>query len=339
MPHPVADFAAGRERRNPTNRQATQLSPCAALFFISPYTVNLDYSHVRALAAVIREGSFDRAAQALNVTPSAISQRIRTLEDRTGRLLVQRTVPAVPTADGQIIVQYAEQTALLEHDALARLGMLADDVPQATLPVAVNHDSLETWFMDAAIHFSAGTQATLDMRAEDQDHTAALLRNGTVLGAVTTLSEPVQGCRLHALGNMRYVASCSPDFHRRHFANGVTAQSLGQAPVLVYNRKDAMQARFARKVMGQTPWQPPVWWLPSARAFVQASLAGLGWTMNPLDLVKEELDAGTLVPLRARAFEDAPLYWQHWRVNSDTMSALTEAILNAARAHLRRSKS
>jgi len=300
--------------------------------------VNLDYSHVRALAAVIREGSFDRAAQALNVTPSAISQRIRTLEDRTGRLLVQRTVPAIPTADGQVIVQYAEQTALLEHDALARLGMLADNMSQATLPVAVNHDSLETWFMDAAIEFSNGTQATLDLRSEDQDHTATLLRNGTVLGAVTTLSEPVQGCRLHPLGSMRYVASCSPAFHQRHFANGVNAQSLGQAPVLVYNRKDAMQARFARKIMGKTPWQPPIWWLPSARAFVQASLAGLGWTMNPLALIQKELDAGTLVPLRARAFDDAPLYWQHWRVNSDAMSALTDAVLAASRSLARRGR-
>ncbi|MFC4275978.1 LysR family transcriptional regulator ArgP [Achromobacter aloeverae] len=300
--------------------------------------MNLDYSHVRALAAVIREGSFDRAAQALNVTPSAISQRIRALEDRTGRLLVQRTVPAVATADGQVLVQYAEQTALLEHDALARLGILADQIPQATLPVAVNHDSLETWFMDAAIRFSNGSQATLDLRAEDQDHTAALLRNGTVLGAVTTLSEPVQGCRLHTLGSMRYVATCSPEFHRRYFANGVNALSLGQAPVLVYNRKDAMQARFARKIMGKTPWQPPIWWLPSARAFVRASLAGLGWTMNPLALIQQELDAGTLVPLRARAYEDAPLYWQHWRVNSDTMSALTDAVLAASRTLIRRSR-
>ncbi|OZI31980.1 ArgP/LysG family DNA-binding transcriptional regulator [Bordetella genomosp. 10] len=312
--------------------------------------MNLDYAQVRALAAVIREGSFDRAAQALNVTPSAISQRIRALEDRTGRLLVQRTIPAVATADGQVIVQYAEQTALLEHDALARLGMLADDMPRATLPVAVNHDSLETWFMDAAIRFSSGVtneaangvlsshQVTLDLRAEDQDHTAALLRNGTVLGAVTALSEPVQGCRLHALGSMRYVATCSPDFHRRHFAGGVNAQSLGQAPVLVYNRKDAMQARFARKIMGDIPWQPPVWWLPSARAFVQASLAGLGWTMNPLALIQKELDDGALVPLRARAYEDTPLYWQHWRVNSDTMSALTDAVLAASRNLIRRSR-
>jgi LysR family transcriptional regulator (chromosome initiation inhibitor) len=88
--------------------------------------------------------------------------------------------------------------------------------------------------------------------------------------------------------------------------------------------------------MGRAAWQPPVWWLPSARAFVQATLAGLGWTMNPQALIQPDLDAGRLVLLRARAFEDIPLYWQHWRVNSDAMDALTDSVLAAARALVRR---
>jgi len=298
--------------------------------------MKLDHGNLRALAAVVREGSFERAAAALNVTPSAVSQRVKTLEARMGRLLVQRTVPAAATPDGQVLVQLAEQTALLEHDALDRLGLEGDTLPHASLAVAVNHDSLETWFMDAARLFAARTRATLDLQSEDQDHTAALLRNGSVLGAVTALADPVQGCRIHALGSMRYVATCTPEFHARHFAQGVNARTLASAPVLVFNRKDALQARFARKVMGDAPWQPPVWWLPSSRAFVQATLDGLGWTMNPLPLIQAELDAGRLVPLRARAAEDVPLYWQHWRVNSQAMEALTQSVLAAAGSLIRR---
>src|SRR5690606_23011672 len=298
--------------------------------------MKIDHGNLRALAAVVREGSFERAATALNVTPSAVSQRVKTLEARMGRLLVQRTVPAAATPDGQVLVQLAEQTALLEHDALDRLGLEGDTLPHASLAVAVNHDSLETWFMDAARLFAARTRATLDLQSEDQDHTAALLRNGSVLGAVTALADPVQGCRIHALRSMRYVASCTPEFHARHFAQGVNARTLASAPVLVFNRKDALQARFARKVMGDAPWQPPVWWLPSSRAFVQATLDGLGWTMNPLPLIKQELDSGRLVPLRARAAEDVPLYWQHWRVNSQAMEALTQSVLAAAGALVRR---
>lgn len=291
--------------------------------------MSIDHGNLRALAAVVREGSFERAAAILNVTPSAVSQRIKVLEGRMGRLLVQRTVPAVATPAGQVLVQLAEHTALLEHDALNRLGM-DEQLPQTSIAVAVNHDSLETWFMHAAELFASQTSSTLDLQSEDQDHTAELLRKGAVLGAVTTLSDPVQGCRIHALGSMRYVATCSPEFHERYFAKGVSARALLEAPVLVFNRKDALQARFAQKVTHNAPWHPPVWWLPSSRAFVQATLAGLGWTMNPLPLVRADLDAGRLVPLRTRAWEDVPLYWQHWGVNSRTMDALSQSVLTAA---------
>ncbi len=298
--------------------------------------MKIDHGNLRALAAVVREGSFERAALSLNVTPSAVSQRIKSMEDRMGRLLVQRTVPAVATPDGQVLVRLAEQTALLEHDAMNRLGVAEDDVPNASIPVAVNHDSLETWFVQAAVLFAARSRATLDMQSEDQDHTAGLLRNGAVLGAVTTLADPVQGCRIHALGSMRYAATCSPEFHDRYFAEGVTAQSLAEAPVLVFNRKDSLQARFAHKIAGRHSWQPPVWWVPSSRAFVQATLGGLGWTMNPLPLVQADLDAGRLVLLRSRSWEDVPLYWQHWRVNSEAMEALTESVLAGASVLVRR---
>src|SRR5690606_17892282 len=124
-----------------------------------------------------------------------------------------------------------------EHDALNKLG-LDEQMPQASIAVAVNHDSLETWFMHAAELFAQQTRTTLDLQSEDQDHTAALLRKGAVSGVVTTLADPVQGCRIYALGSMRYVATCSPDFHERYFAKGVTTRSLAEAPVLVFNRKD-----------------------------------------------------------------------------------------------------
>ncbi|MGE4451867.1 LysR family transcriptional regulator ArgP [Castellaniella sp.] len=296
--------------------------------------MQLDHDNLRALAAVVREGSFERAAAALHVTPSAVSQRIKTLESRMGRLLVLRTIPAQPTDDGRILVRLAEQAALLEHEALDRLGM-GDDRPAPSLRVAVNHDSLETWFIEAATRYAEQARTTLDLVSEDQDHTAALLRNGSVLAAVTTLGDPVQGCRAHTLGRMRYVATCTPAFHARHFARGVTPEALARAPVLIFNRKDALQAQFARGVMGDTPWQPPTWWVPSSHAFVSATLAGLGWTMNPLPMVREALETGRLVPLRARAWHDVPLYWQHWRTGAHTMERLTSAVLKAARALVR----
>ena len=158
-----------------------------------------------------------------------------------------------------------------------------------------------------------------------------------MLGAVTTLSEPVQGCQIHALGSMRYAATCTPEFHARHFAKGVTAQALAQAPVLVFNRKDDLQARYAQRLTGsQQPLHAPTWWIPSTRAFVHANLGGLGWTMNPLPLVRRHLDSGRLVYVKARAWEDIPLYWQHWKGEVASMALLTRAVLQASATLIRR---
>jgi len=294
----------------------------------------IDQSQLRALAAIVREGSFERAALALHVTPSAVSQRIRALEDRIGRLLVQRTNPARATPEGQVLVQLAEQTALMEQDAWRRMG-LADAQGTRSLSVAVNHDSLETWFVDVAVRFAQDdAHITLDVQSDDQDHTAALLRSGTVLGAVTASAETVQGCNRHPLGSMRYAATCSPAFHAKYFARGVNAQTMAHAPVLVFNAKDALQARFAARVMKHAPWRPPTWGLPSSRVFIDATLRGVGWTMNPLPMVRDDLQAGRLVLLRARAWEDVPLYWQHWRMEADIMGRLTRCVIEAARKDL-----
>ncbi|KRG84573.1 LysR family transcriptional regulator, partial [Stenotrophomonas daejeonensis] len=231
----------------------------------------------------------------------------------------------------------AEQTALLERDAFERIGVADAELPRASIPVAVNHDSMETWFPEAALAFAQVSSTTLDLHTEDQDHTAALLRQGAVLGAVTTLSEPVQGCQIHALGSIRYAATCTPAFHARHFARGVTAQALAQAPVLVFNRKDDMQARYAQRLAGSTqPLDAPTWWIPSTRAFVHANLGGLGWTMNPLPLVRRHLESGRLVYVKARAWEDVPLYWQHWKGEVASMAQLTRAILQASSALVRK---
>lgn len=295
----------------------------------------IDQSQLQALAAIVREGTFERAALALHVTPSAISQRIRALEDRIGRVLVQRTTPARATPDGQVLVQLAEQNSLLEQDAWRRMGLADTAGATSSLTVAINHDSLETWFVQAAIQFAEdGARVTLDIQSEDQDHTAALLRSGAVLGAVTASGETVQGCTRYALGSMRYAATCSPEFHARYFERGVTAATMAEAPVLVFNRKDALQARFAARIMKNAPWRPPVWCMPSSRAFISATLGGLGWTMNPLPMIRDELQAGRLILLRARAWEDVPLYWQHWRMEAEVMARLTRCVMSAARKDL-----
>ncbi|OYU93532.1 MAG: ArgP/LysG family DNA-binding transcriptional regulator [Burkholderiales bacterium PBB5] len=283
----------------------------------------LDSAQLAALHAVVHEGSFERAAQHLHISRSAVSQRVKLLESRVGQVLVKRGAPCTATPAGQTLVRHAQQMALHEADALAQLrgGALV----QATLSVAVNADSLATWFIAAMAPLAREQGLAFDLVVEDQDHSAALLREGRVLAAVTADPQPVQGCRVQRLGTMRYRALASPDFVRRHFPEGVTPQALGQAPMLVYDRQDALQHRFVRRFT-RRKLSPPVHWLPSTQGFVDATVAGIGWGMSPQALAQPALAAGRLVDLAPDRPLDVVLYWQHWRLEVAPLALLTRQV-------------
>jgi LysR family transcriptional regulator, chromosome initiation inhibitor len=294
----------------------------------------LDYASIFALAAVVREGSFERAARALHVTPSAVSQRIRLLEERVGCALVVRGQPCTATDTGRRLCQHADRVRLLEQDLHDNLPMLSPEgIARATLPVAVNADSLATWFAPAVAHFAAQAPVLVNVAVDDQDHTAEWLRSGTVLAAVTAHATPAAGCSSRLLGTMRYVAAASPQWVQRHLGNGVDAESLARTPSLEFNTKDTLQTRWAKKQCGQHV-ELPKHTLPSSTAFVTAALAGMGWGMHPLALVAPHLEAGSLVELVPDTPLDVPLYWQQARATSAWLDDLTRQVLAAAREAL-----
>lgn len=284
----------------------------------------LDYASLSALAAVVREGSFDRAARALHVTPSAISQRIRLLEERIGCALVVRAQPCRATETGRRLCGHVDRVRLLEQELRGEMPSLVDTVSTPVrLPIAVNADSLATWFAPAIATFAAGADVLMDVAVDDQDHTREWLRNGAVVAAVTAIAEPAPGCDSRPLGAMRYVAAASPAFVAHHFADGVGAASLSRAPSLVFDRKDALQARWAQRLCRRAV-DLPCHVLPSTTAFLAASLAGMGWAMQPLSLAAPHLDDGTLVELRPGTPLDVPLHWQQARVASSMLAGLTD---------------
>ena len=290
----------------------------------------LDYAALSALAAVIREGSFERAAQVLHVTPSAVSQRIRALEERIGCALVVRAQPCLATETGRRLCRHVDRVRLLEQDLqgmLPGLGSAGD--ARVTVPVAVNADSLATWFAPAVATFAAAAPVLLALSVDDQDHTAEWLRNGTVLAAVTGSAKAPTGCGSRPLGAMRYVAAASPSFRARHFAGGVGAGNLTQAPSLVFNRKDDLQARWVRRLCHRDV-DLPHHTVPSTQAFVTAALAGMGWGMQPLALVAPHLQDGSLVELVPCTPLDVPLFWQHARAASTLLAGLGRAVEAAA---------
>jgi LysR family transcriptional regulator (chromosome initiation inhibitor) len=276
----------------------------------------LDYALLDALAAVIRYGSFDRAASALNVTPSAVSQRVKLLEERVGSVLVKRGQPCIATTSGALLCRHTERVQLLESELTARMpsmpGSLTESWP--TLRVAVNDDSVGTWFVDAAAPFCVERETLLDLVIDDQDHTAQRIRDGSVQGAVTTQAEPLQGCRSMRLGRMRYLAVASPLFFARYFAQGVSRHSLRCAPCVVFNPKDALQTRFMRRIT-RAEIDPPQHWIPHVGGFLRAAVLGMGWGMCPVPMISAQLAAGELVDIAPGKYLDVDLYWQSWRLS------------------------
>ncbi|GEP40320.1 transcriptional regulator ArgP [Nocardioides psychrotolerans] len=286
-------------------------------------------AQLAALVAIIEHGTFDAAARHLHVTPSAVSQRIRALESAAGRVLVQRTTPCRPTEAGQTLLRLARQTRLLYDEARDALGD-SPGVP-LELAVAVSADSLATWFRPVMSRVATWPGTTLRLHVEDQAHTAALLRRGDVLAAVTSEPTPVQGCMVEPLGVLRYRPVAAPELAERWRAG--RGYDWARMPVVVFNEKDDLQHDLLAGRGG-----PPsvVHRVPTSADFHEAVRRGLGWGMLPDPQALPDLAEGRVVSLLTRGQVDVPLFWQRWRLESLALGTLTDGVRAAARAGLRR---
>ncbi len=292
----------------------------------------IDYAAMRVLQTVVQCGSFERAAQLLNVTPSAVSQRIRQLEERVGTTLVIRATPCVATEKGEWLCRHMENVGILETELFKNLPSLARDTgssQQVTLHIAANADSLATWFLKAAAAFTQASDYLLKISTDDQEFTADWLTRGQVIAAVTSAEKPMPGCKRLSLGKLRYHATASPEFVARFFPSGVTATALAAAPSLTFNQKDRLQSSWIKQQLGQDV-QGPLHWLPSSHGFVDACMMGMGWGMNPIQLIEDHLASGRLVELLPGETLDTPLFWQINRLAADRLSLLTKTILAEA---------
>jgi LysR family transcriptional regulator, chromosome initiation inhibitor len=291
----------------------------------------IDQGQLDALVAAVTEGTFDAAARTLHVTPSAVSQRIKALETRVGRVLLTRSKPVAPTPSGAVLLRAARQMQAIAADALAELGDEASGAP-LTVPLAVNADSLATWFVQALS--GAGPGLTFDVRRADQTRTAELLRDGTVMAAVTASAQPVSGCAVRRLGQMRYRPRASAAFVARWFGDGVSAQALAAAPVVLFDREDPLQDQYLRR-RSRRRLSPPRCYVPGSGAFVEAVRRGLGWGMIPDLQAAPGQGEDPLVEFDARGAIDVPLYWQQWRRRSAALERVSAAVRAHAAAVLR----
>ena len=292
----------------------------------------LDAKHLQALAAVITEQSFEKAARALFLTQSAVSQRVRQLEERVGQMLVVRSAPVRPTPAGMAVLRHFRQLSMLEQSLFEELAPERSD-DFVTVSLAVNADSLDTWFLAGARDILAEAKVLLDLVVDDQSVTHAYLRSGEVQGAITSTPAGFQGLATHDLGDMEYLCVATPQFRDRHCPHGFSLEAAGQAPMVIFSHKDALQHEFLQQRFGREV-SPPVHVMPSNIGFQGLILQGGAYGMVSRNLAEPHLENGELVNLAPGETLRVPHYFQCWSLQSGLSERVGEIIVRTARSHL-----
>ena len=287
-----------------------------------------DYKLLSALAAVVEQAGFERAAQVLGLSQSAISQRIKLLEARIGQPVLIRATPPSPTEIGRRLLNHVQQVRLLERDLQSAVPALDDEGLPERLRIALNADSLATWWATAVGDFCAEQHLLLDLVVEDQTVGLKRMRAGEVAACLCASERPVAGARSVLLGAMRYRALASPAFIARHFPAGVEATLLPKTPALVFGPDDFLQHRYLAALGVDGGFEHHL--CPSSEGFIRLAEAGLGWGLVPELQVREQLESGALVELLPDKPIDVPLYWHHWRNGGQLLGQLTEHLSRSA---------
>ena len=298
-----------------------------------------DPDALECLAAIVEEGGFERAAQRLSITQSAVSQRLRALEAQVGTVLIVRSRPLKATSAGQLLLKHTKQLRLLRADLERDLKELA---PSSTggareeerISIAINADSIATWALPA-LNELARQGLPLEIITDDQNFTHGWLREGQVLGCVTTLKQALRGCRVVPLGAMNYVAIALPAWAQAHCPKGLTPHNFRALPFIAFNRKDNMQTEFVSKAFGLKRVTLSQLFVPSSEGQVRAVLAGWGVSVVPELLARGLLAQGQLVNVAPGHTLPIQLYWHCWNLESEVLDALNAALTQAAAQALR----
>ena len=297
--------------------------------------MQFEYPSLEALSAVVREGTFEAAARSLNITQSAVSQRIKQLEEKSGAILIVRGRPCVATEYGRRLCRHIDEVRLLEHDLDRTLSQIEDprSAAPALIRIAVNSDSLATWFPEVIVRAGREHNIAFDIVPDDQDFTAERLRKGEALAAVTTSDKPMQGCKRTTLGDMGYIAVCSPRFYEDNFADGITLEKVSESMQLVYDRKDTLPQHWMIEAFSE-PAPVRCHWLPSFSGFMACCLNGAGWGLMPRAHVKDFIDQGALIDMVPEAIVSVRLHWQSSAQGSEIMKLLSATVQEVAREAL-----
>ncbi len=288
----------------------------------------LEYKNIEALARVVQEEGFERAARVLFLTQSAVSQRIRQLEDSSGQILLSRTTPPTPTSAGKALLKHYQQVKLLEEGLSSELSAAAT---VSTLAIGINADSLAHWFIAAIGPILRKMNILLDLRVDDQEETHRYLREGDVVGCVTTEANAIQGCRVEKLGTINYRLLATLDFIERWFPYGFSLKTAQRAPAVIFNRQDRLHYQFFETFLGSLPESLTAHYIPSPEQFFETILAGYCYGMVPDWQGKQFLEMGQLRELLPGSVLPINLYWHCWNLDAQPLREFSDQLLAGAR--------
>ena len=290
----------------------------------------IDYKLLEALAMVILEQGFEKAAHKLHLTQSAISQRVKLLEDQTGQVLLIRDTPPKATSAGRRLLKHYLQVKRLEDDLHPFSNATPDDQFDS-ISIGVNEDSLDLWFFDAIQPFLSAERVVLDLKVDDQEQTHAFLKNGEVVGCISSMDHAMQGCQMTSLGRMTYHLMSTAEFSEQWFKDGVSRKSLQKAPAVIFSRKDDLHNKICRRLLGEAIPIPNAFYIPSSMKFFELIASGFAYGMVPDLQGMHLLRSGGLIDLAPNCQITVDLNWHCWNLKSPLLEKLTQSLVRGAK--------
>jgi LysR family transcriptional regulator, chromosome initiation inhibitor len=287
----------------------------------------LDRQQLETFATVVQHQHFRKAAKVLNISPGAVSQRIKGLEEAVGALLLVREPAIAPTHAGEVILRHVLALRLLENDTLQFIR--PGQFPPVDVAIAVNADSLATWFEPVSWQL-AGLHIGLEIIVDDQDHTRTALARGDVKGCISTHRESFVGFRADYVGGMRYRCVATPEFVRTHMTTGMSLPGILDVPAILFDRKDAIHDEFLFSCFGVDVGRYRKHYFPSPEALLNAILKGLGYGLVPEMQIGPLLRSGTLQDVAPAHSLLLKLYWHHWESEPEPLAKISALIMGHA---------
>jgi LysR family transcriptional regulator (chromosome initiation inhibitor) len=294
----------------------------------------LDRDQLETFAVVIEQQSFEKAATALSITRGAVSQRIKALEESLSTVLVLRDRPVSPTPAGEVLLRHVKALRVMEGSALQALAPQPKLHAPVPLSIAVNADSLATWFPEVLKELLLSQLVALEVVADDQDHTSQLLSRGEVIGCISTSAKAADGFAAECLGAMEYRCYATPEFAASAFPDGLTVPTVLAAPAVLFNRKDSLHDDFLKSRFGFSIDRYAKHFLPSPVALLEGVAMGAGYGLIPSTQAQPLVDSGRLIDLCPNHGVMVDLYWHHWELEPPLAHDITALIVKVAQREL-----